>query len=370
MRLQDIDRPIAAILFTSADHPADALALAAEAQLPGVPLIGCTTSGEIGGEGVGSVGLLVLTSAEVRARAAVASGFGKSPFDAGLEIARKLHSRQARVLILFPDGLTGDGASLLRGAQEILGTRFVIAGAAAGDRGRFDRTWQICNGRAYSDAVVGLMLESDRPLGASFGVLSGWRALGTSKTVTRAEGNVVHAIDDRRALDLYDLYLGDKAARLPEIGAEYPLALVDDAGRVGERALHPGQDYHLLRTPLQVQRETGAVTFSASIPQGAQVKLARAHTGEVVEAAREAAARARRRLDGRPEAVLFFSSMAIRAVLGRRAGAELEAAREVFGAEVPLAGCYGYGEIANCGEDYPLARFHTGTASFLALRER
>jgi hypothetical protein len=362
---------IAALAFYGADHDPGKLASAlAEMLPPGVPSVGCSTDGEISSAGlsVDSVCVMLLASSKVRARAAVHPALGKGSFEAGAAIARELAAPDARVLILLPDGLTGNGSAVIRGAQEVLGPSFVIAGGTAGDRGRFVKTTQITQGQATTDALVGLMLYG-ASLDVGFGVMSGWKPIGIAKEVTRAEGNVVFSIEGETALEVYSTFLGDKAAQLPAIGVEYPFALVDDSGLVGERGLQIGEEYILLRAPMSVDHATGAVSFAAEIPQGAKIKMTRAKSDAIIEAAREAAMRTVKHLSGKPDAVMFFSCMARKVVLGRKTNREIEVAREIFGNDVPMIGFYTYGEIANCGEVSPMCRFHNETATFLALRE-
>src|SRR5690606_20356418 len=149
--------------------------------------------------------------------------------------------------IVLPDGLTGNGSAVIRGALEVFGPDFIIAGGTAGDRGRFEQTFQIADGRAYTNALVGLAVDCPERLAIGTGVLSGWRPIGLPRRVTRAEGNVVYRIGDETALEFYARYLGDKASQLPAIGVEYPFGLVDDSGRVGARGLRAGEEYMLLR---------------------------------------------------------------------------------------------------------------------------
>ena len=363
---------IAAFVFYGVDHDAKAVATTLRQRLPEVPAIGCSTDGELSSDGlsVDSVCLMVLSSKTTTARAAVIPKLSGGSFDAGACLARGLRSATSRVLFLLPDGLTGNGSAVIRGAQEVLGPDFVIAGGTAGDRGRFKRTTQICNGQALTDSLPGLMLQSDEPLELGFGVMAGWKPLGIGKKVTRAEGNTVYEIEGKAALDVYNTFLGDKASQLPAIGVEYPFALVDDTGLVDEAGMREGESYILLRAPMVVDHDTGAVTFAAEIPQGSTIKMTRGKSVEVVEASREAAGRAKNRLGGPPDVVFFFSCMARKIVLGRRTNEEIRAAQEVFGAAVPMAGFYTYGEIANCGQRRPICRFHNETATFLAIRER
>lgn len=362
---------IAALVFYGVGHDAAELAGTLSELLPSVPTIGCSTDGEITSEGltVDSVCLMLFASKAVRARAVVEERLSTDSFDAGVRAARALAAPDARLLLLLPDGLTGNGSAVIRGAQEVLGRAFVMAGGTAGDRGKFVKTSQVCAGTGGNDRLVALMFYSEEPLELGFGVLSGWRPMGVAKVVTQASGNVVQRIEGETALTTYSAFLGDKAEQLPAIGVEYPFALVDDSGLVGERGLAVGEEYILLRAPMQVDRATGAISFAGEIPEGSKIKMTRARSEAVVDASREAAQRALRSLGGKPDAVLFFSCMARKMVLGRKTNQEIEVAQAAFGPGVPMIGFYGYGEIANCGEVGPTCRFHNETATFLALRE-
>ncbi len=365
------DEPVvAALCFFGADHDATAIAEVLRKNVANAAIIGCSTDGEIAdGLAVDSVTVMLIASRSVRARAIAIESLGQNSFAAGHAAAGELAANDARALILLPDGLTGNGTAIIRGAQDVLGRGFVIGGGTAGDRGRFVKTVQICGERVYSDALVALMFYGPPSLEVGFGVMSGWQPIGVAKVITAASGNVVREIEGKSALEFYQTFLGDRASQLPAIGVEYPFALVDESGRVGQSGAAGDNEYLLLRAPMSVNHATGSISFAGEIPQGAKVKMTRAKSEAVVDASREAARRTLQHLSGAPDAVMFFSCMARRVVLGRRTSREIEAAREVFGQSVPMVGFYTYGEIANCGDVSPMCRFHNETATFLALRE-
>jgi sigma-B regulation protein RsbU (phosphoserine phosphatase) len=288
---------------------------------------------------------------------------------AGSEVATSLTADDAKVLLLFPDGLACDGTAIIQGAEEILGEKVVICGAAAGDNARFVQTYQVCDGELLSGAMPAMMLYSEGALEVGTGVMSGWRPIGVPKTVTEAEGNVVHRIGDETALNLYSRFLGEEASQLPAIDSEFPLGLIRDLEETEESSESSDDEYLLLRSPVSVDHEKGSVTFAAEVPEGAKVHLTMARTHDVVKGARAAAEKTRSSLSGAPDAVLFFSSVARQMVLGGHTSLEIEAAQSVFGAEVPMAGFYGYGEIGTSASAAQRCLFHNQTATFLALRE-
>ncbi len=363
-------RPVAGLIFWGADYDSAEIAAACAASLGDVPHIGCTTNGEITSQGLGmnSVCLFLFSSDRMSARTSQIS-LSVGSEEAGRAVAASLRADNAKVLLLLPDGLALNGTAIIRGAQEILGQGFVIAGGAAGDKERFVQTYQMCDGQLLSGAMPAMMLYTDGVLEIGFGVMSGWKPIGVAKTVTSAEGNVVYRIEDETALDLYSRFLADKASQLPAIGYEFPFGLIDESGKIEQPGTRSDDSYILLRSPMSVDHEKGSVTFAAEIPEGAKVRITMAKTHDVVEGARIAAEQALDSLSGRPDAVLFFSCSARKLVLGSRTNREIETAQAVFGADVPMAGFYAYGEIANCGTADPKCRFHNETATFLALRE-
>jgi len=362
--------PVAGLIFWGAHYNPAEVAATCKAVLGDVPHIGCTTNGEITSQGLGmdTVCAIFFSSERMSARTAHTSLSGGS-HEAGSAVATSLHADNAKVLFLLPDGLAANGTAIIQGAQEVLGQDFVIAGGAAADRWDFEKTYQLSDGELLSGSMPGMMLYADGALEAGFGVMSGWKPIGIAKTVTSAEGNIVYRIEDQTALDFYSTFLGDKAAELPGIGSEFPFALIDESGKVEQPGIHSDDEYILLRSPMSVDHEKGSVTFAAEIPEGAKVKMTMAKASDVVEGASVAAQLALSRMSGRPDAVLFFSCSARKHVLGRRISREIDAAQAIFGADVPMAGFYAYGEIANCGTAHPQCRFHNETATFLALRE-
>jgi hypothetical protein len=362
-------KPVAGLIFWGADYDPAEVAAACAATLRGVPHIGCTTYGEISSHGLSmdSVCVFLFSSDRVRAQTSQMP-LSVGSFEAGRAVATSLRADNAKVLLLLPDGLAANGTAIIRGAQEVLGQGFVIAGGTAGDRGHFVKTYQLCDGELLSGAMPAMMLYTDGALETGFGVMSGWKPIGIDKMVTLAEGNVVYRIEDQTALDFYSTFLGEKAAQLPAIGVEYPFGLIDESGKIEQPSTLSDDEYILLRAPMSVDHEKGSVTLAAEIPEGAKVRMTMAKASDIVEGARVAAEQAMGRMSGRPDAVLFFSCMARKLVLGRRISREIDAAQAVFGADVTMAGFYAFGEIANCGTA-PQCRFHNETATFLALRE-
>jgi hypothetical protein len=250
---------------------------------------------------------------------------------------------------LFSDGITGNGCAILRGMSAVLGRQIPISGGTAGDNGEFIRTWQFIGDQVLTDAAVAIGFSGDFKVGT--GVRSGWSALGIAKRVTRASGNVLYELGGQPVLEVYERFLGKHAERLPAVGVEYPLGLVDEMGKCG------GGDYYLLRATMSVNRGEGSITFAGEIPEGAMVRMTCGDSASILEATTQAAQMAQEDLGDRtPAMVFFYSCRARRIVLGRRTREEIERIRQKVGREIPILGFYTYGEYC---------RVEAGGPSFL-----
>jgi hypothetical protein len=331
-----------------------------------VPMVGGTTAGEISPEGFseGSVVVMAITSSML----SFDSGIGLHMSNDEDACARSLITdiftdavmEEASSLLVFPNGMGGDGLRVLKGLQDVLGKNFEIVGGYLGDDMRFKHTFQYFNGKVYRDAIVGLLVSLKGDVRTSIGVRSGFESIGNSFYCTSSEGNVVKEFDNVSALGLYREFLGEERfERLPGICMEYPFGLIDEnAGSSGER-------YFQLRCGLNVDKKNGTITFAASIPEGSAVTLTSASRGDVINGAREAAQQAMKRLRGvKPELIVMFSCVGRKLVLGRRTSEEVEVVRKCLGYDVPIIGFYTYGEIGpidSSVEKLAEAKFHNET---------
>lgn len=325
-------------------------------------LVGCTTDGEISCEGfsTGSAVLGGIVTDQIEFQVAHIPNLSRDSEVAGQELARALSG--ASYVQLFSDGITGNGCALLRGMAAVLGPQIPISGGTAGDCGEFVRTHQFVGDRVVTDTAVAIGFAGDFRVGT--GVRSGWSPIGIAKKVTRASGNVLYELGGQPALEVYERFLGKHAERLPTVGVEYPLGLVDEAGDCDGRG-----DYYLLRATMSVNRQEGSITFAGEIPEGAMVKMTCGDTNAILEAAGQATELALDDLGDRtPAMVFFYSCMARKIVLDRRTKEEIERVRQKVGREIPILGFYTYGEYCRVRSGGPcFLHNETATVSLLGI---
>jgi hypothetical protein len=349
------------IVFCSDRYDLNELLDAIHERSGDVPLIGCSTAGEIATDGPGdaSVVITALGGEGFTATTSAAAPVSTRLREAGAEAAsciEGLDGYQHRVLIMLTDGLAGDQQEIVRGAYSVVGAGVPLVGGCAGDDLRMKHTYQLHNGEVLSDAVVAAALGSVAPLG--IGVRHGWRRVGEAMLVTRSAGNRVAEIDDRPALDVY----------LERLEAP-PEARVDATAFTRFAQTHPlglaarrGEEH--VRFVGEADFATRELVCIAQVPQGARVWLMDGDDESVLEATDAACGDALAGLDGRrPLGMLAFDCIARRGILGD-SGIKTEIERVARAAEAPIAGFYTYGEIART---QGVSGFHNQTLVVLAV---
>ena len=307
-------------------------------------LAGCSTAGEILSDGPSrrSVVVMAIRSDTLQAATGLGLRLSLNPRQAGQELAAQM--LEAKIpnphgMLIFPDGLTGNAAELIRGIQDRMGLSFPIAGGSAADDFSFTKTFQYFQGKFYSDAVAGVLLAG--PIAVGIGARHGWRPLGKPRQVTRAVANIVQEMDGHTAVNLYETYFGRaadplKAGSLADMSIVYPLGMSI-----------PGEEEYLLRNVLKMDPTTGSLIYAGEVPEGSEVRLMMGSKQRALEAARRAAEQAVLSIAPRaPTFALVFSSCSRARLFGRRADEEIAAIRQVLGKSVPIVGFYDYGEQA------------------------
>jgi hypothetical protein len=338
-------KPNAIIVFASSKYNQEELIKGVRSVSGNALLVGSSTAGEISTEGpIGkpSVVVMALASDDVKFFAASGSSVSENAHEAGKSAAQKVKEQAGDALkafIMLPDVLKGNGAEIVRGVLESLGEHFPVVGGASGDDFQFKQTYQYLNDQVLSDKVVGLGLTGDFNIG--IGVKHGWIPVGTPMKVTKSEGAILHEVNGKPAVKIYEDYFGEQEASvlkseiLAKLAITYPLGLKVE-----------GSDELLIRDPFSVDAN-GSITCAAEIPEGAEIRLMIGSIEDAVRVAKLAATSALEQLEGKkPKAILIFNCIARNKLFGSRSGEEISAIQEVLGRDVPLIGFYTYGEQA------------------------
>jgi hypothetical protein len=326
-----------------------------------VPLIGCSTAGEIATTGPGDSGVVVTALGGPGFSVATASADAVTGRlrEASAEIASSLNGVEARghkVLMFLTDGLSGDQQEVVRGAYSIVGAAVPLVGGCAGDDLKMKRTYQFHGNQVLENGIVAAAIASDAPLG--IGVRHGWRKVGEPMLVTRSESNRVYTLDDQRAIDVYLERLGAPPETHTDPEAFTRFAITHPLGlsrRSGEEVRFIGE----------ANFDDGSLGCIAEVPQGGLAWIMEGDSDSVLYATDAACDDALAALDGQaPLGFLAFDCIARRGVLGDEGiRGEVKRIGERAGG-APVAGFYTYGEIARTRG---VSGFHNQTLVILAV---
>jgi two-component sensor histidine kinase len=316
-------RPSLVTVFASARYDPDVVAGAVAEVVGECPMVGTSSAGEFcGGPLSDSIVVSILASPHLSAqvgvgervswdwqaatRAALPQGRPSAYFRDGPKVGRPLYfahpaSGLSPLFVLaFAPGKTLDHPSLGHEIQGFLkrGTlgRVPIVGGSSSTADLSLGNFQIANGMAYRDAVVLAVVESDLLFGV--GVAHGFKPTKRRAVITRAEGHVVHEIDDRPAADACADLMGVDAIGVHDQTAEFARSPFGAADVYGE--------HHLL--VLERALGDGSVQFAPNMEGMQAITVMEMDPEKQLAAAREAVSKA---IDighvQNPAAVLLFA---------------------------------------------------------------
>ena len=349
------------IVFCSSSYDMEAFVAALNEHSGGVPLIGCSTAGEIGTSGPGDASVVVtaLGGAGFSVATAAAKDAATRPREAGAEAASclsELEDKPHRVLLMLSDGLSGHQQQIVRGAYSVAGAAVPLVGGCAGDDLAMKKTYQVCGDLVLTDSVVAAAIGSDAPFG--IGVRHGWGAVGEPMVVTESDNNRVHTLDNKPALDVYLDRLNASEQIRTDPAAFTRFAITHPLG------LSRRSDEPHVRFVGEADFDTRSLICIAEVPQGALVWFMQGDMDSVLTATNGACADAVEMLDSPPIGFLAFDCIARRGVLGDE-GIKFEVKRiSQLARGAPVAGFYTYGEIARTRG---ISGFHNQTLVVLAV---
>lgn len=361
-------KPTLAIVFISVKQDREAISKLLDEK--GIQIFGSTTAGEfIDGEiERGSIVIMLLdmnpayfrlefleTSPETTLQDSVKLGItGKESF-----------SNPA--FIIANSGVSLDGEPIVEGIIQgfgkpalSAGREVTIFGGKAGDDLALESTFAFTNGKSSDNALVALIIDEDK-IDVRGIATCGWNAIGTTKTVTKSEGNIVYTIDDKPALDMLMNYLGveikkdgDKEIVTFLSSWYYPLQLEREN-------VDP-----VIRTAMFANREDRSLICSGNVPQGSKIKFSLPPDFDSIDKVVEDCKSIKDNAQQQADALIMFSCVSRHLSFGIVVKEEIEQVQQIWGA--PMAGFFSYGEYgkSKTGKN----EYHNNTCCVVALKEK
>ena len=303
---------------------------------PGIELIGCTTAGDYSsdhGFSDDAITLILISSENIDIGTGVGRGLSvdfETAVGDAVETARSKIDQNPSLCLTFPEGYDVRFEPILKRLGSKLGQGCPVFGGASGTQWADGTKISQFYGREVLTDAIPILLMSG-PVKHSFSIANSWRPLGKKALVTEVKDRLVYKIGDLNAVDFYRYYLGHHE----EPAKEFILAVYEE-----------GRNEFYVRAPIEYHAD-GSVTFSETIPEGAEVQLTEATREDLILDTRSTTERMKNEIkDWKPAIAFAFSCAFRKEILGTQAGKELEILKNNFPPRLPIIGFYSFGEIA------------------------
>ncbi len=324
-----------------------------------IDLFGATSAGEIINDkfNLGSISALLLDLPRDKYRIFFEKNAAYRQWTAsGLSLgsfAKKNFSNPA--IVLSAPGFAG-GDFIIKGINFQLPDNTTIIGGFAGDDLSFSKAKVYTNLHSTDDGVVAVIFDADKVLVDGLAV-NGWPTFGTQYVITEAKENIVYKINDKPALEVFKQVYNIPDSEIENLvnnfGPKYP-ALVTRYSRPP-----------VLRHPIKADINTGALIFSAFIPNMSEIDFGLPATEDILITTAEKLKAVK---DKHPDidALIMFSCKARHLAFGTNIIKEISTVYSYW--SVPTAGLFTYGEIGISSDGK--TDFHNETFNVLVLKEK
>jgi hypothetical protein len=315
---------------------------------PNVPVISCSTSGEIYESELQEESISCLAIELEKTAVHISTEQvpeGADSLRSGESLGSQLSARKGlKHAVVFSDGWQVNGSELITGMYKNLPEGATVSGGLAGDGANFSKTLVGLNDIIRQGMAVAIGLYGSK-LEVGFGAHGGWNEMGESLTVTQAKAREIMSLDGKNALTLYKQFLGKDASGLPGTALLYPLAVN-----------LPGADGTVVRTVYNVDELDGTISLGEPVPIGATVKFMRAKFNDLLKGVELAAVEAKKSIKAEAQLGLIVSCIGRKLLFDKRIEEEIAITQKALGSQAVMGGFYSYGEI--CPDKKSLAELH------------
>jgi hypothetical protein len=350
--IQKGNKPTLAFVFSSWAHvPAE---IGKVFENYDIDVFGATSFAEIdrGKIREGSITVMLLDILKNKYRLGFFGGEKKTSFEIGRETAawsKTVFENPGLMVVTSLRDSNGD--NVVNGIRSISGSSATLLGGMAGNDLNPEH-YPIVYGSKISltNGIAALVIDQDAVILNGF-TSSGWKGIGTSKTVTRSIDNVLYTVDNQPAAEVYNKYLN--------ISRESELY---DSGQYGIQIER--EDGSLVTRVATNFNDDGSILFAGTIPQGSKIKFSSAPGIELVQQTINHLAEFHHKIPEADAAVLFSCGARFFA-LSPSIEKETIAVSNLW--EAPCMGFFTYGEFGP--DSKGLCDFHNFTLSLVLLKE-
>lgn len=353
-------KPTLAIVFLSIKQDIDAICNLLDAE--GIAIFGATTSGEfIDGEiEEGSIAMMLLDMNPDHFKIVFSETGELTTFQNSVQLGIEGKETFTKPAFIIASGwLSQDGEQIIEGITKGFGSDVTVFGGMAGDDLKLEGPVVFTNKNSSDKGLLGLIIDEDK-VEINGIATCGWKAIGTAKTITKSEGNIVYTIDDKPALDMIMKYLGVEIdfdsgkEMITQIGAYYPL-------QMERENVAP-----VMRTAMFANRQDRSLICAGNVPQGAKVRFSLPPDFDAIEKVVEECNELKSEKQLKAEALIMFSCISRHLSFGILIKEEIDQVRQVW--DAPMVGFFSYGEYGKSKTGKH--EFHNNTCCVVALKEK
>lgn len=361
-------KPTLAIVFLSIKQDINQISKILDEK--GIQIFGATTAGEfIDGEiESGSVVIMLLDLDPAYFKIEFLETSPKT----ALEVASKLGVTGKATFInpafiIATSGVSLDGEPVVEGILNGFGKptssndgEVSVFGGKAADDLALESTVVFTNKKSNDYAIVALIINKDK-VDVRGIATCGWKAVGTTKTVTKSDRNIVYTIDDKPALDSLINYLGievkfeeNKELVTFTNSWYYPLQLEREN-------VDP-----VIRTAMLANSKDRSLICSGNVPQGSKIKFSLPPDFDSIETVVTECKSIKDYDQQQADALIMFSCVSRYLSFGILISEEIEQVQKIWNA--PMAGFFSYGEYGKSKTGKH--EYHNNTCCIVALKEK
>ncbi len=361
-------KPTLAIVFHSIKH--DCKTVSEILDTRNIAIFGATTAGEFidGDIEAGSIVMMLLDMNPAYFKLE----FLETSTETALEDAKKMGITGKKTFnnpafIIATGGIFIDGEQIIDGIIQGFGKpassedrEVTVFGGMAGDDLLAEKPLVFTNGKSLDNAIIALIIDEDK-IDVRGIATCGWNAVGTAKTVTKSEGNIVYTIDDKPALDMLIKYLGvevkldENKEIVPFLNSwYYPLQLERENGD------------SVIRATRFANRKDRSLICTGGVPQGSAIKFSLPPEFDAIKTVVAECESIKDNAQQQADALIMFSCVSRHLSFGELMKEEIEQVQKVW--DAPMVGFFTYGEYgkSKIGNN----EFHNNCCCVVTLKEK
>jgi len=247
---------------------------------------------------------------------------------------------------------------IIKGLLVNAGNNVTVAGGMAGEAVNFTGT-VFTNNVKTNSGLLSLILDEDK-IDVKGMAVSGWKAVGTEKKITKCEGSWIYTIDNEPAMNLIKKFLGKEIVTsntskgLIPLDINFPIQIQRESGKA------------MMRPFLLWNTEDQSIMVGGPVKEGSLFRFSLPPDLEVIDSVIESSMALKENELPDADAMLIFSCIGRLSSLGPMSSSELDGLTGTW--NKPMAGFFSLGEFGKLDDSRP--EFHGTTVSWVALKEK